>query len=432
MNNHLSALIVDESSSYTQSIVASLKELGCSEERIFVAKKYKDAKDIINLKKPDILITEYLIDGKYGLELINFLTSQSANKISVIISRNNSRTSIAEAAEELVDDYIVKPFQTGMIFERLKTLIHRKLNPSEYIKNIRAGKQMLLESRFQDAEYQFKSAIQIEKKPTLAHYYLGYTKLIQTNYAVAVDEFKKGLNLQPLHYKCLTGNFDAFFEQKSYGAAYLLTPAILNNYPIGPKRLGNLFIAAVFSGQLDDVPKYYNIFLNLDHITLELRKVFSAALLAAGRFQLSRNETDKAAECFELGIQVIGPDMDYIDRATRALLKAKDRGHLHAVKLLQRTPNAKVGGKEHSALSFLTNLKTQTTTQAIEQGRRLVANGYADADCYQSLIKILVADDKITLAEDITAKAVRDYPSLRKALYDLLESREQNQTPETK
>ncbi|HEY8269409.1 MAG TPA: hypothetical protein VIG33_00860, partial [Pseudobdellovibrionaceae bacterium] len=54
---------------------------------------------------------------------------------------------------------------------------------------------------------------------------------------------------------------------------------------------------------------------------------------------------------------------------------------------------------------------------------------YADAECYHSLVKILVEDNKLTLAEDITAKAVRDYPHLRKDLYELLEPKDQSKIP---
>ncbi len=424
MINNLSALIVDQSASYVHGVAASLKALGCSEDRIHVAKKYADAKNIIISKMPDILITEYSVEGKHGLELINLLNSQSANKISVVISHDNSGSTIAEAAEELVDDYIVKPFQSALISERLKGVINRKFNPSEYIRNIRAGKQMLIERRYQDAEKQFQLAMMLEQKPTLAHYYQGYSKFIQTKYEVAVDEFKKGLSIQPLHFKCLIGNFDAFFEQKSYNSAYKLAPTILDNYPIGPKRLGSLFIAAVFSGHLEDVPKYYNIFANLDNVTQELRKVFSAALLAAGRFQIKRDEIDKAAECFELGVQVLGPDTEFIDKTVRALLSVKGKGPQFAVKLLQRFPNAKVGSKEHSALAFLASTKVQARHQAIELGRKLVANGYADAECYQAFLEILVEDNKITLAEDITAKAVRDFPNLRTTFYGILEKKD--------
>lgn len=418
---NLSALVVDQSASYTHGIATSLKALGCTDDNIFITKKYTDARDIITTKKPDILITEYSIDGRQGLELVTLLNAQSANKISVIVTHNNSGSSIAEAAEELVDDYIVKPFQGSQISDRLKAIISRKINPTDYIKNIRAGKQMLMEGRFEEAEKQFHSAMTLDKKPTLAHYYLGYSKFVQTDYKPAVDEFMKGLDLQPLHFKCLTGNFDAFFEQKNYLHAYSMVPAILDNYPIGPKRLGNLFIAAVFSGHLEDVAKYYGLFLSLDHVTPELRRVFSAALLAAGRFYIIREELDKATDSFEMGIQVLGPDVDYIDKAVRALLNTSDKGSQFALRLLQRFPKAKIGEKSHSVLVFLTAAKTVSRSQAIDLGRKLVVNKYADADCYLAFLKLLVEDKRFTLAEDVVEKAVREYPALRKKFYDILE-----------
>jgi DNA-binding response OmpR family regulator len=418
---NLTALVVDHSTSYTHSIASSLKSLGCAEEHIYIAKRYEEARNIIQSKRPDILITEASLNGRHGLELVGLMNSQSANKISVIISHSNSGPAIAEAAEELVDDYIVKPFQGGQFAERLRGIISRKVNPSDYIKSIRTGKQFLIEGKLQEAETQFRSAMGLDNKPTLAHYYLGYAKFIQNNYQPAVNEFKKGLDLQPLHFKCLTGNFDAFFEQKSFAAAYNLAPMIIENYPIGPKRLANLFISAVFSGHLEEIPKYYGRFLNLDNVTPELRKVFSAALLAAGRFHIHRQEVDKAAECFDLGVQVMGPEVEYIDKAIRALLNTKERGPHLAAKLLQRFPNAKIGGKEHSALVFLTAVKSQHKSEAFELGRKLVTNGYADGECYEALVKLLVEDGKHTLAEDVVAKAVRDYPALRKTLYDVLE-----------
>lgn len=420
--NNLSALVVDHSTSYTHGIAASLKALGCAQENIYIAKKYEDARDIIKTKKPDILITESSLNGHQGLELVGLLNSQSASKISVIISHSNSGPAIAEAAEELVDDYIVKPFQGGQISERLRNVIARKVNPTEYIKAIRTGKQFLIDGKLKEAEIQFAAAMMLDKKPTLAHYYLGYTKFIQNNFPIAVDQFRKGLDLQPLHFKCLTGNFDAFFEQKAFGAAYNLAPMILENYPIGPKRLGNLFISAVFAGHLEEIPKFYGRFLALDSVTPELRKVFAAALLAAGRFHINRNEIDKAAECFDLGMQVVGADVEYVDKAIRALLNTKEKGPQHAAKLMQRFPNVKLGGKEHSVLIFLMAVKSQHRPQAIELGRKLVINGYADPECYQALVKLLVEDKKQTLAEDVAAKAVREYPALRKTLYDLLET----------
>ncbi len=417
--NDLTAIIVDSSASYGHLVASSLRELGFSQERIFITKRYAGALEFMNERKPQVLITEFQIDGKFGLELVNLHNSQSAENISIVMTHNNSSSSIAEAAEELVDDYIVKPFQSGMLNHRLRSLIDKKLNPSEYIKSIRAGKQLILEGRLKDAEFKFSSAVAQESRPTLAHYYLGYTKFIENNFSVAKEEFIKGLRIQPLHYKCLTGKFDTFFEQKSYEEAYDVANTILGNYPIGPKRLGHLFISAVFSGRLDMVPQYYRLFAQLDHKTPELRRVFSAALFTAGRSQIITGDIFKAVECFEMGIQVVGPDSAYLTKVIKALLKTDVQGCKQASRLLQQYPTNQVGSKEFDSLNFLVNSKLLTIPQIIEHGRKLVANSRMDSECYEVFVRILLEDKKVVLAEDIMAKAVRDYPEARSRLNDL-------------
>ena len=428
--NHLSALIVDGSPSYAQTVACCLKDLGLAHDKIFITRKYDGALDLLKSKKPQLLITEFSIDGKYGLQLINQHTSHSPSNISVIMTHNNSSTSIAEAAEELVDDYIVKPFQSGNLQERLRSLINRKLNPTDYIKSIRDGKQMLLEGRFDDAEENFQTATRLENRPTLAYYYLGYTNFMDNKFNVAAGEFAKGLSIQPLHYKCLTGKFDTLFEQHSYEDAHSIASTIIENYPIGPKRLGQLFISAVFSGKLDVVPEYYKLFTQLDHKPNELRRVFSAALFTAGRSQINRNDLSKAIECFELGIQVVGPDIEYLTKIVKVLLKTDSAGHRQAARILNLFPNLKVGSREFNILQFQVNAKLLPVAQVIEQGRKFVANRQFDEECYAEFIKILIADNKIVLAEDIAGKALREYPTMRETLNKLLESSEKNAASE--
>ncbi|MGE5085637.1 MAG: response regulator [Bacillota bacterium] len=428
--NHLSALIVDSSPSYAQTVACCLKDLGLAHDNIFISRKYEAALDLLKSKKPQLLITEFSIDGKYGLQLISQHTSHSPHNISVIMTHNNSSTSIAEAAEELVDDYIVKPFQSGNLYERLKNLINRKLNPNEYIKAIRDGKQMLLEGRLDDAELNFKTAARLENRPTLAYYYLGYTNFVDHKLNIAAGEFAKGLSIQPLHYKCLTGKFDTLFEQRSYEDAYTIASTIVDNYPIGPKRLGQLFISAVFSGKLDVVPEYYKLFAQLDHKPNELRRVFSAALFTAGRSQINHNDLPKAIECFEMGIQVVGPDIEYITKIVKVLLKTDSNGHRQAARILNLFPNLKVGSREFNILQFQVNAKLLPTSQIIEQGRKLAASRQLDEECYVEFIKILIADNKIVLAEDIAGKALREYPGLRETVNGILKMGDKNTASE--
>ncbi|WP_413557947.1 response regulator [Bdellovibrio sp. HCB209] len=407
---NLTALIVDSSPSYTNLISSALLEIGLQSENIMTTKRYVGAREFINDKKPQLLITEFQVDSKFGLELVSLHTANSPNNISVIMTHNNSSSSIAEAAEELVDDYIVKPFQSGTLSSRLRNLIDRKLNPSEYIKHIREGKQALFDGQLKNAEYQFTAALQHQEKPTLAHYYLGYTKFKETEYQFANDEFVKGLSMQPLHYRCLTGKFDTYYEQKDYNNAYTVANTIIENYPIGPKRLGQLFIAAVFSGKLDEVPHYFQLFAQLDHKTPELRHVFSAALFTAGRSNLNNKDLGKAVECFELGVQVLGPEVEYISKVVKVLLRGDAQAVNQAARFLQQFPSNQVGSKEYENLYFLFNCKTLPLSKVIDQGRKMAANNRMDAESYETFIRLLKNDNKLVLAEDITERYQRAYP----------------------
>ncbi|QLY24451.1 response regulator [Bdellovibrio sp. KM01] len=408
---NLTALIVDSSPSYTNLIASALLEIGLLNENIFTTKRYVGALEFLTDKKPQLLITEFQVDAKFGLELVTMHTANSPNNISIIMTHNNSSSSIAEAAEELVDDYIVKPFQSGMLANRLRQLIDRKLNPSDYIKAIREGKQALLDGQLKDAEHKFSAALQHQEKPTLAHYYLGYTKFKETEYQFATDEFAKGLTLQPLHYRCLTGKFDTFYEQKDFGNAYTVANTIIENYPIGPKRLGQLFISAVFSGKLDEVPHYFQLFAQLDHKTPELRHVFSAALFTAGRSNLNNKALTKAVECFELGVQVLGADSEYISKIVKVLLRGDAQAVSQAARFLQQFPSSKVGSKEYENLYFLFNCKTLPLSKVIDQGRKMAAQNRMDAESYETFIRLLISDNKTVLAEDISERYQRAFPN---------------------
>ena len=105
-------LIVDPSATFGLTLVATLTEMGAPTHKVLFSKKYEDAQRMINEYNPKILITEYFVGQKLGLSLIEQQGLQlgEANKISIMITHNTSTSSIAEAAEEHVDDYILKPF----------------------------------------------------------------------------------------------------------------------------------------------------------------------------------------------------------------------------------------------------------------------------------------------------------------------------------
>lgn len=412
MTEHLSVLISDTSPAAADSVVNVLVRAGFSRSRIYHTKSFKSAIKHIEEHRPDFLITEFSIDGHSGLELISLLSEKNPHKMSMLVTHNNATSAIAEAAEELVDDYLIKPILAVKLEDRIRSLVEKRFSPSKYLEEIRKGKQFLQEEQYQAAHARFKNAIDLHEQPTLAYYYLGQTHHREKNFDDALTGYQNGLSIRPLHFRCLAGLFDTYFEQRRFEEAYNLAAKLITYYPIGAKRLCNLFVAAVYAKKMEDVPKYYDLFLKLHNVTPELRRVFSGALLVAGMFHINRQDVDKAVYCFNCGLQVIGPDLLYLDKVIRSLASGGPEMATKGEGFLRRFPNRNVGGMEHSVLSYLLGQYRETPAQLIAQGRQLIQKNYLDIDCFRLLIRTLLIQQKDRMAEDYYHKGRAVFPEL--------------------
>jgi tetratricopeptide (TPR) repeat protein len=415
-------LVLEPSSSFGQSIMGCLVEMGSPPENLFFVKRFKEAWDIMEKEKPKVLLTEFSVDGKAGLSLVDLQNKfyDDSTKTAVLVTHNDSQTAVAEAAEEHVDAYILKPFSMGDFKLRLTTLFGQKIYPSDYSKSIKAGRNWLESGDYDKAVESFKLAVHQSSQPSLAYYYTGQTRFLQGNYQKAVVEFAKGLKVNPLHYKCLMGEFDSLFAQKKYEQAYLLVPRIRENYPISPQRLGKVLISAVFSQNFEDLSIYYYLYQNLETRPADLTKVFSAGLMTAAKHFAALHSSTKAIELFEMGMAVTGPDPSYLDQIVRELIRLKALEK--AEEFLRKFRSEDVGSAVHARLVFLLSCHLDPRDMAIEKGKKLVAQKTADLDCFKSLIKIIRDIGNQLLAEDMAQKAIQEFPDQRAQIYQLLEA----------
>ncbi len=417
------ALIVEPSMPFAQSIIAFLKDFGVSSQNIFHARKFADAQEIIRTQKPKILITEYALDTQTGVALIpNILENyEEANKITILLTHDAGSSIIAEAAEEHVDSYYLKPISISDFSERFVKTVLSKIKATPFQVKIRSGKNNLKEKNYSLAVEDFTQAKTLQSNSPLIYYYLGLTHSLQSLGSEALKMFAEGLKINGLHYKCLLGKFDILYELKDYPAAYDVAKVIAKHFPLSPKRLGHILVASVFSHNLEDVPKYFEIYKHLEARPPELTKIFSAALSAAAKHYLKINNIAKADECFQMGVNVIGADATYIDMIIRELLKV--RACQQAEAYLKLYPAHEIGQKHYSQGTFLIGLQSRSDRdEIIEIGKKLLTNNFADKECYLQFVKFLVDVNKKTLAEDVTTRAIKEHPELRKELYDMIEN----------
>jgi tetratricopeptide (TPR) repeat protein len=325
---------------------------------------------------------------------------------------------VAEAAEGQVDGYLLKPFPIDAFQRKLSEILAVKLNPSPYTLKINEGKSHLQEKLYDQALSEFADAKPLNSKPMLAYFYSGQAWHAKGNLEQALNEFKEGRKFQPLHYKCLIGEFEALMGMKKYPEAYALVEPIRKNYPITSRRLGLMFVASVFTNHFDDLLGFYELFTNLDQRTPELINISSIALLTAGKHFIKQQDLPKALEYLEIGLLISGRDFSYLNRAITELIKAKATAQAEA--LMGKASPEDIGTPAYRRLSFQVDQMTLPKDQIIEKGRKLIFAGEGNTEIFKSVVQAMAEQGRETLAESVISKAGEFDPQIRPELYKIL------------
>lgn len=416
-----SCLIVEPSQAFSSSIQACLSRMGVPADSIVVARRMEDARVMIRERKPKLLITEYQIGAAFGLELVEAqekLYDESA-RISMVVTKDMSDSVIAEAAEEQVDAFIIKPFSPDVFAKKLLAVLERKLNPSLYSQQIKRGKDHLLAKRYNEAIKEFVGAKALFPQPTLACFYAGEAYRQMGNPAQALVEYREGRKFQSLHYKCLVAEFDVLVSQTRYKEAYELIEPIKKNYPLSPKRLSQIFVTAVFALHFDEVGEYHELLLKLEQRPPELVKVASMALFTSGRHYLEKREIAKALPFFDKSLMVANRALAFLDRVVSELIRVGAK--TEAQDFFAKALPSDIGSSEYNRLSLKVDQLVLSKDQLIEKARKLVMAGEGNEEIFTMVVRWMAEEGKVTLAETVIQRAIDQNPDLRAPLYKILE-----------
>lgn len=416
-----SCLIVEPSASFSANLQTCLADLGVPLSQVSTARRFDEALRFIQSSKPKLLVTEYDIPSGSGLALVEAQEAlyEEEGRISIIVTRNSSDSAVAQSAEGSVDAFILKPFSTDVFRAKMNEVFERKINPSPYESKLREGRKLLLQKEIDQALTLFQEAKLLDTKPSMACHYAGTVFQARGESDEALREYREGLAHHPLHYKCLIGEFEVLMDRKDYAAAYQLIPKIRHNYPVTTQRLGQFLIAAVFTYHFDDLPDYYQLFVDSETRTPWLTELIGLALLTAGKYWIKKGDLAKAQSHIEMGITTQGKSLSYIAMAVDEFLKADALNEADAV--FAKVLPADVGLPLHAQLKFKLDRRTLDSEALIERGRKMAADGLATPDIFRILIELLAEKGKETLAESLIAKAVESFPDLNLELYEILQ-----------
>lgn len=125
--NQATILVVDDSAIIRHLIAEVLK----NDFSLMMAASGEDGLKLIESHKPDLVLTDHIMPGMSGLELVqNFRQQESTSSIpAIILTSSNEPTLFLSEADRVIDDIIQKPFSKNDLIDKISNALARN-NPN--------------------------------------------------------------------------------------------------------------------------------------------------------------------------------------------------------------------------------------------------------------------------------------------------------------
>lgn len=419
---HKKILVADPNGASRAGIARTLISMGAKTGDIDLAPGYHEAIELIKGRRPAFIITEYnFIEGS-GLDFCKAMSDagiEPRDSFFVILTNDSSQSSVAQAAEEEVDSYILKPYTIDSFKEKIIAAVTHKFTPSPYHDAIFEGKKLIRENKIDGAIQLFKDAVKLNSKPSLALAYLGQTLKLKSLQEEAEGIFKNGLEYNPIHFKCLMGLFDLLMERRKFNDAYLVLKALTDAFPPNPNRLSDMVRLIIITKNYQEIDQFYEAFKKIEYRSPALVKVCCAALITCGRFSLKSGEPERGVTLLtNASISAAGnPSL-----LKEVILILTEFGKFErATEVLKKFPIDQRKTHDYLIAEYMLVVReVEDPLHHIHFGRKLISEGIEDLLIFRTLITALVKVNKMDEAEDTVVKAAKIWPDQKDAFTTLL------------
>lgn len=414
-------LILDQSGTTRSQLSKLLQELGANRDNIFNLRYPGEAKAIVAQENISIVLSEFEVDGVPSLPLFEKVMQNFSDRdrTLILVTKNAAQSTVAQAMEEEVDSYILKPFVYNYIKESLVKTFFAKEHPSSTQKKIFEARQKILEKNWNEAQPIVNELLKGgAKAPAIAHYLQGSICLGKDQVSEAKNFFQNALKVQKAHFKSLNALYDIYYREEDYENALAMIEVIRQMLPLSPKKLEQLFVIYRKLNKPLEALKITEDYKDLDEKHKSL--IFTAidTLLYVGKTFVKEDRLDLAHDAFLTAIGFSGFDFDVIAQIVMHLVD--NNKEKMAEFLLSKTKTDDRASEEFMVLDFKVNCLTAGDNYIFSRGKDLIKLNVADAVVYEKYIEVNIKREKITLVEQSLTDAKKKF-SEHKEVWDELE-----------
>ncbi len=415
-------LILDKSGVIRTSISQLLFELGQPKSAIFECSKYIDALNVIRDQQPKIIFTDYMVDYKLGFSLFQKTSEHCQNereRVYFLITANTEDYAVAEAAEEDVDAFVIKPFSKEMIERYIINTIRDKITVSPHNEELIKAKNEITNKNYDVALNHLFNALQIADSPALIYYYRGVCYQQQGLLTEAYEEFENGLAAHPKHFKCLIGKFECLYAEKKFNEAYNVIHYLAEKYPLSPERLGSVTMLAVYTKNFSDMDKYYDYYVSLDTKPERISKIVSAGMFAYAQVLFNDKKNAEGIIVLKKTITASVRSKEYLEKSVELALKMNEPKA--ALEFLQLYSFDDQVLPEWKSLHFKTISLLETPDRIIAKGKELISEGQLEIEIVKKVVELLIDSNRKPQAENYIYALIPKMPSHRSELVALID-----------
>jgi len=135
-------LLVEDESEIRDLIKLHLQR---DQHQVVDAASIEEAAPALHGKNFDLAVVDWMLPGMSGLGFVKYLhTAESLHPATLMVTAKSEPEDIIEALEAGADDYVVKPFDPGVLMARVRALLRRQTVLSNEAKGIKAESASLL------------------------------------------------------------------------------------------------------------------------------------------------------------------------------------------------------------------------------------------------------------------------------------------------
>lgn len=238
-------LVVEDMTSMRRTIRAMLKQVGLS--NVVEADDGDTALRIVRTQENcQFILLDWNMPRVPGLDVVREIRSTAASQDIplLMVTAEMGRAEVMQAGEAGVNGYIVKPFVSKTLEDKIKAVLAARADPPEHVKLLKAGEDLILKGDYEKALLFFEKA-KLIRESARVYVSMGEAYELAGDQNKAQESYKTAIELNPLFIKAYLRSAALYEKQGNLDAALSAFKKVVEISPNNPRRhlaIGNIHL----------------------------------------------------------------------------------------------------------------------------------------------------------------------------------------------